>query len=199
MTIPRLILGSTSAYRKALLDQLGIKFCQQAPTTDETPAKSETACHLAARLAAEKARSVGDRQPVGDDWIVIASDQVCHLEGQIYGKPGNFDLAMRQLQQFSGQWVTFSTALTLLSSEGRQSSGIEDYEILFKQLSNRQIESYLHQDQPWDCAGSIKVEKAGITLLNGTKGRDINTLYGLPLMLLTERLLLLGHGILDFK
>lgn len=199
MTIPRLILGSTSAYRKALLDQLGIKFYQQAPTTDETPKKSETASHLATRLAAEKARSVGDQQPAGDGWIVIASDQVCHLDGQIFGKPGSFDLAVRQLQQFSGHWVTFSTALTLLSSEGRQSEGIEDYEILFKPLSHRQIESYLHRDQPWDCAGSIKVEKAGITLLNSTEGRDINTLYGLPLMLLTERMTLLGYEILDFK
>ncbi len=199
MSIPRLVLGSGSPYRKQLLDNLGISFTQMVPDADETPARGEDPHALSLRLGCLKAQSVADMLRDEQGWIAIGSDQVCHHKGLIHGKPGTPARAALQLAAFSGQWVTFSTSLALISSDGRSFSGVESYECCFRELSAKDIDTYLQIDQPFDCAGSIKVEKAGVALLCDTRGRDVNTLYGLPLMLLSEALGSMSYSIFDFK
>ena len=198
MIIPRLILGSTSPYRKKLLASLGVTFNQRQPDTDESPNKGEGPHSLALRLGISKAQSVANQLHKRAHWICIGSDQVCHLERTLYGKPGTAEEAAIQLTAFSGCWVTFSTSLALVTSEGQTFSAVEDYECRFRTLSSNEISSYIQLDQPLDCAGSIKVEQAGVSLLCDARGRDINSLYGLPLMLLSEALKSFSYSIFDF-
>ena len=198
MIIPRLILGSTSPYRKKLLASLGVTFTQMPPDTDERPNPGENAGSLALRLGASKAQSVADQLQNESNWICIGSDQVCHIEHRFYGKPGTAEQAALQLSAFSGRWVTFSTSLALIASDGQTFSAVEDYECRFRTLSSHEIDTYIKLDQPLDCAGSIKVEQAGVSLLCDTRGRDINSLYGLPLMLLSEALGSFSYSIFDF-
>jgi len=198
MIIPRLILGSTSPYRKQLLANLGVTFTQRRPDTDESPNQGEGPSSAALRLGASKAQSVADQLQNEAHWICIGSDQVCHLEGTLYGKPGTAEQAALQLASFSDRWVTFSTSLALIASDGQTFSAVEDYECCFKTLSSDEIDGYIQLDQPLDCAGSIKVERAGVSLLRDTRGRDINSLYGLPLMLLSEALQSFSYSIYDF-
>ncbi|MGV0036342.1 MAG: Maf family protein [Candidatus Azotimanducaceae bacterium WSBS_2022_MAG_OTU7] len=199
MMIPRLILASTSPYRKQLLANLGVTFTQIAPATDESPHEGESPDLLARRLGISKARSVADQLQNEANWICIGSDQVCHLDGTLYGKPGMPEQAALQLAAFSGCWVTFSTSLALLTSDGQQFTAVEDYECRFRTLSADEIDTYVQFDQPLDCAGSIKVEQAGVSLLQDARGRDINSLYGLPLMLLSEALRSFSYSVFDFK
>jgi MAF protein len=137
--------------------------------------------------------------PLTDNYLVIGSDQVCHLDNQAYSKPGNNETAIRHLQAFSGRWVTFSTSLVLLNSSGERKDHVEDFRILFRRLTLAEIEYYVALDQPLDCAGAIKVEKAGVSLLSDTRGRDINSLYGLPLIALCDGFAELGYSIKDFN
>ena len=199
MIIPRLILGSTSPYRKQLLANLGVTFTQRRPDTDESPNQGEAPSSAALRLGASKAQSVADQLQNEAHWICIGSDQVCHLEGTLYGKPGTAEQAALQLASFSDRWVTFSTSLALIASDGQTFSAVEDYECCFKTLSSNEIDTYIQLDQPLDCAGSIKVERAGVSLLRDTRGRDINSLYGLPLMLLSEALHSFSYSVFDFR
>jgi septum formation protein len=199
MVIPCLILGSTSPYRKQLLANLGVTFTQMQPDTDENPNPGEDPGSMALRLGVSKAQSVADRLQNEAHWICIGSDQVCHLDGALYGKPGTSEQAALQLTAFSGRWVTFSTSLALIASDGQTFNAVEDYECHFRILSSDEIDTYIQLDQPLDCAGSIKVEQAGVSLLQDTRGRDINSLYGLPLMLLSEALRSFDHSVLDFR
>ena len=198
MIIPHLILGSTSPYRKKLLTSLGVTFTQMRPDTDESPSKGEDAHSLALRLGVSKAQSVANQLQKEARWICIGSDQVCHLESTLYGKPGTAEEAAIQLSAFSGCWVTFTTSLALIASDGQRFSAVEDYECRFRTLSSNEIATYIQLDQPLDCAGSIKVEQAGVNLLCDARGRDINSLYGLPLMLLSEALKSFSYSIFDF-
>ena len=198
MTTHRLILGSSSSYRQRLLMQLGVRFESISPGIDEAVVPGESPAASALRLGREKAMAV-QRQVDAESALVMGSDQVCHLKGSRYGKPGTRERAIRQLETFSGQQVTFSTSLILLGPGGRCWETIEDYLVQFRTLSSRVIEDYVDLDEPWDCAGAIKVECAGITLLSETRGRDINGLYGLPLMALCDGLLALGYDINDFR
>lgn len=194
----RLILGSTSPHRKKLLESLGVTFTQMQPDTDEAPNKDEDPRSLALRLGRSKAQSVADQLHTEAHWICIGSDQVCHFERKLYGKPRTSEQAALQLTAFSGGWVTFSTSLALITSEGQKFDAVEDFECRFRTLSSSEIKTYIQLDQPLDCAGSIKAEQAGVSLLRDTKGRDINTLYGLPLMLLAEALQSFSYSIFDF-
>jgi len=198
MIIPRLILGSTSSYRKKLLESLGVTFAQMPPDTDERPYAQENPRSLALRLGVSKAQSIADQLQNEANWISIGSDQVCHFGNKFYGKPGTAEQAALQLTAFSGCWVTFSTSLALIASNGQTFSAVEDYECRFRTLSSKEINTYIKLDQPLDCAGSIKVEQAGVSLLCDTRGRDVNALYGLPLMLLTEALHSFSYNIFDF-
>ncbi|WP_444944124.1 Maf family protein [Microbulbifer sp. ZKSA006] len=191
MPLP-LILASSSPYRRSLLQQLGIPFQQDSPHIDETPLAGEDAHALAQRLASEKARALRDRHP---EALIIGSDQVASCRGQILGKPENRERAIKQLLACNGEKVAFHTGLSLLNSaSGEQLSCVETFTVYFRQLSNAQIERYVELEQPYDCAGSFKVEGLGIALFEKLEGKDINTLVGLPLIRLTA---MLNHFAID--
>jgi MAF protein len=181
-TTKKILLASTSAYRRALLEKTRLKFDCAAPNIDETPQVGETPQQLVQRLSYAKAQALASAYP---GYLIIGSDQVCVLDGKITGKPHTFDNAQQQLRQSSGQIVTFYTGLTLLDSDSLQAQTLcEPFEVQFRELSDVEIASYLHHEQPYDCAGSFKCEGAGITLFERLNGRDPNTLIGLPVIAL---------------
>ncbi len=192
-----IILGSTSRYRSELLGRLQIPFVQAAPDCEEIQAPHESPLAMARRLAEAKARSV--TQTAYPQFVVIGSDQVAHVDGIILPKPGDMERATRQLTMSSGRWVTFTTALALVDHEKRCTVAAESYQVRFRSLAPEQIRRYLQRERPFDCAGSLKAESLGVTLLENARGRDITALYGLPLMLLREQLLLHNIDITDFN
>jgi len=182
----QLVLGSTSPFRKALLEKLGIPFDTDKPNTDETRQPGESPSDLALRLAEAKAREVAIRHPAA---LIIGSDQVACVDGEILGKPGNRENAIAQLTAAAGKTVTFHTALCLYSSANEQmQTGVEPFTVHFRNLAPEQIERYVDLEQPFNCAGSFKSEGLGITLFSALEGRDPNSLIGLPLILLVEML-----------
>ncbi|WP_137920242.1 Maf family nucleotide pyrophosphatase [Hydrogenophaga sp. 2FB] len=175
-----LILGSTSRYRHELLSRLGLPFEAVAPQVDETPHPGEAPAALALRLAIEKARNVAQRHPQA---VVIGSDQVADLHGEPLGKPGTHERAVAQLRRMRGQTVVFQTALAVVC----QATGFEQHDIaavrvVFRDLSDDEIEHYLRKEQPYDCAGSAKSEGLGIALLERIDNDDPTALVGLPLI-----------------
>ena len=184
----QIVLGSTSPFRSALLEKLGMPFVTDAPDTDESPLPGEGAEALVQRLAVAKAHSVGARHR---DALVIGSDQVATIDGDVLGKPGNRDNAIAQLRRASGREVAFLTGLCLLNTTtGQQQVDVEPFRVQFRKLSDAQIARYVDHEKPFNCAGSFKSEGYGITLFTAFQGRDPNTLIGLPLMRLVE---MLGH------
>lgn len=184
--MPHLVLASTSPFRKALLAKLGIPFDVDAPDVDESPLDNETPEQLVERLACAKAVKVADKYP---DALVIGSDQVAVVEGQILGKPGDHAKALRQLQQASGKTVTFLTGLCLHNAAtGQNQSEVVPFKVVFRNLAAQQIENYLQAEQPYHCAGSFKSEGLGIALFERLEGEDPNTLIGLPLIRLVRML-----------
>ena len=181
MPIPRpLILGSTSRYRRELLQRLHLPFEVMAPEVDETPLPHESPQALALRLALAKARAVAQRHPQA---VVIGSDQVADLAGEPLGKPGTHARAVAQLQRMRGHTVVFQTALAVVCLE----SGFEQHDLAavrvrFRDLSDAEIERYLRIEQPYDCAGSAKSEGLGIALLDAIDSDDPTALVGLPLI-----------------
>ncbi len=190
-----LFLASSSPYRAQILDRHKICYAKLTHRYIEKSIPEEAPAAKALRLAEGKALSVEiDPQP----YVIIGSDQVAHLDQQVFGKPGTHDKALAQLRLFSGQWVSFTTGICLVTEQGDRRTAAETYEIRFRELSDGQISRYLQLEQPFDCAGSIKVESLGITLLDDARGRDVNCLYGLPVMLLREQLETLGLDLHDF-
>lgn len=178
--MPRLILGSTSRYRRELLQRLRLPFGVVAPEVDETPRAGESPAALSERLALAKARAVAAAHP---EAIVIGSDQVADLNGDPVGKPGNHEGALTQLRAMSGQRVIFHTALAVVSA----STGFErvqrvPVEVRFRRLDEAEIEAYLRAEEPYDCAGSAKSEGLGIALLDAIESNDPTALVGLPLI-----------------
>lgn len=175
-----MILGSTSVYRRALLERLRIPFDVQAPEVDETPLPDETPKDLAIRLALAKAWAVAERFP---ESVVIGSDQVADLHGQALGKPGTHERAVIQLQRMRGQSVIFQTAVAVVcKTSGFTQQALAPVKVVFRQLSDEEIESYLLAEKPYDCAGSAKSEGLGITLLERIDNDDPTALVGLPLI-----------------
>ena len=175
-----LILGSTSRYRRELLQRLQIPFDVAAPDVDETPLPNETPRGLAERLALDKARAVASAFPHA---VVIGADQVADLNGLPLGKPGNHERAVIQLRQMRGQTVIFQTAVAVVCSEsGFQQSSLAAVRVKFRDLSDSEIENYLRAEQPYDCAGSAKSEGLGIALLESIESDDPTALVGLPLI-----------------
>lgn len=183
---PRIILASTSAYRKSLLDRLQIPFETADPGVEESSKPGEDPVEQSLRLAHNKALAVVRKITTSPPYIVIGSDQVAHIGSQVFGKPGCYEEAAKQLAVCSGKWVSFTTAVSLMDQRGLTQQAAECFRIKFRKLETNEIAHYLEIDAPFDCAGSIKAESAGITLLEDTDGRDINTLFGLPLMLVQE-------------
>lgn len=195
--MPPLILASTSRYRQALLQKLGLPFSSIAPDTDETPYSGESAEQLVLRLAQAKAASVAKQFDQG--WV-IGSDQVCAINERILGKPGSHAQAVLQLRMLSGRAATFYTGLCLWDTARQQYQlTMEPFVVHFRTLSDTVIENYLQQEQPYDCAGSFKSEGLGICLFDRFEGRDPNTLIGLPLMALTDMFLAWGVALPQAK
>lgn len=182
----KLVLGSTSPFRKALLEKLGLPFSTAVPDIDESAKPGESPQALVCRLAEEKALAVANDF---SDTLVIGSDQVACIEGEILGKPGNREKAIEQLQRASGKRVTFFTGLCLLNSaSGNRQSLCEPFHVHFRVLEQLQIERYLDAEEPYNCAGSFKSEGLGIALFKRLEGDDPNTLIGLPLIRLVSML-----------
>lgn len=192
-----LILASSSPFRAELLTKLGLAFEIDSPDIDESALLGESPAQLVLRLAQLKARAVSQRHP---DSLIIASDQVAVLEGQVMGKPGHHDAAVAQLMAASGQSVTFLTGLALLNAKTQRIHAIvEPFEVVFRQLTPNQIENYLHKEQPYQCAGSFKSEGLGIVLFQALNGQDPNSLIGLPLIRLIDMLAAEGVDLLDLN
>jgi septum formation protein len=176
----RLILGSTSPYRRELLQRLQIAFSVVSPEVDESPLAGEAPAALARRLALAKARAVAANFP---DAVVIGSDQVADLNGQPLGKPGNHANAVTQLRQMRGQSVVFQTAVAVVCLQsGFEQTDLAAVKVRFRDLTEEEIENYLQAEQPYDCAGSAKSEGLGISLLDAIENDDPTALVGLPLI-----------------
>lgn len=181
-----IILASTSPWRRMLLEKLGMPFECAAPVTDETPQPGESPRHLVLRLAQDKAQSLAQRFP---QHLIIGSDQVCVLEGEITGKPHTEENARAQLRKASGNIVTFYTGLALFNSAtGHLQTECEPFDVHFRHLSDQEIDDYVRKERPLQCAGSFKSEGLGIGLFERLEGRDPNTLVGLPLIALCQML-----------
>jgi septum formation protein len=179
-TYRKLILGSTSPYRRELLERLRIPFEVAAPQVEETALASETPRQLACRLALAKAHAVAAQFPGA---VVIGSDQVADLEGEALGKPGNHARATTQLQQMRGKTVVFQTAVAVVCHEtGFEQLDLAQVKVQFRMLSDAEIEAYLQAETPYDCAGSAKSEGLGIALLASIENDDPTALVGLPLI-----------------
>jgi septum formation protein len=175
-----LVLGSTSRYRRELLARLNVPFGVAAPEVDETPLSGEAPAVLAQRLALAKAQAVARKFPQA---VVIGSDQVADLQGQPLGKPGTHEKAVAQLRMMRRQTVIFQTALAVVCQEtGFVQQDIAQVRVVFRDLSDEEIENYLRIEQPYDCAGSAKSEGLGIALLERIDNDDPTALIGLPLI-----------------
>ena len=189
-----IILASTSPYRRRLLERLHIDFRCLPPETDEEQLAGEAPAEMATRLARAKARSIARLHP---NALVIGSDQVAALDGEIMGKPGSHEAARCQLRASSGRRVTFYTGVTLIAgATGFERFHVEPFSVHFRELSDKNIENYLRLEQPYDCAGSFKCEGLGIALFERLAGNDPTSLEGLPLIALTSLLSEAGVSVL---
>lgn len=186
-----LVLASTSRFRQALLQKLGLTFVTCAPQVDETPRADESAQALVQRLALAKAMAGGKLYPGS---LSIGSDQVAVIEGKIIGKPHTAAKACEQLTQASGKAITFYTGLALYDANTTEAEvTLEPFTVHFRQLTATQIANYVAREQPLSCAGSFMCEGLGIALFERLQGDDPNSLIGLPLIALTR--LLANKGI----
>ena len=187
----KLILASTSPYRRELLGRLGLPFDIANPRVDETPLPGEAPESLALRLAEAKARAVAADHP---DALIIGSDQVATVDGEIYGKPGSHDNAVAQLRTLSGRTVNFFTALCVLDARSGEADvrGVPTL-VGFRELTDDEIENYLRREPAYNCAGSAKSEGLGVALLSSMRGDDPTALVGLPLIALCD--MLRRHGV----
>jgi len=182
----KLILASSSIYRRELLERLQLPFTVASPEIDETPLDGEKPEETAPRLAQAKARKVGTQHPAA---LIIGCDQVATLDGQQLGKPLTHDNAVKQLRLMRGRNVTFHSALCLFNAaSGKMQVKNAIYEVRFRRLTDEQIENYLLKEQPYHCAGSAKSEGLGIALIEWMRGDDPNALIGLPLIELVTML-----------
>ncbi|MDD3354102.1 Maf family nucleotide pyrophosphatase [Zoogloea sp.] len=182
----KLVLASTSAYRRELLKRFDLPFEIARPDLDESPLNGESPRATAERLAVAKARAVASQFP---DALIIGSDQVACMDEQRFGKPGTVERAIAQLQSMSGRTVIFHTALALLNTRtGSHQLENVPTEVRFRTLADDEIVRYVHKERPLDCAGSAKSEGLGITLLDALSGDDPNALVGLPLIALARML-----------
>ena len=189
-----LVLASTSPYRKELLARLGVPFEIASPETDEAPLPGEPPPDTALRLAEAKARAVSQRFPSA---LIIGSDQVAHIGSEVFGKPGNHERAAAQLRRLSGETVDFVTGLCLFdSAAGIARSTSVSTRVTFRQLTEEQIQAYLHREKPYNCAGSAKSEGLGIAVIARMECDDPSALVGLPLIALCDLLEQAGASIL---
>jgi len=190
----KIVLGSTSPFRKALLERLHIEFTCDSPNIDETPLENEAVEDMVVRLAIAKAQAISANH---SDALIIGSDQSAVLDNEKLNKPGNFENAFEQLTRASGKRITFQTGLCLLNTKTNNiQSACIPYTVVFKTLTPTMIENYLHKEEPYNCAGSFKSEALGIALFERFEGDDPNALIGLPLIALVNFLSNEGFSIL---
>ncbi|MBK1650016.1 Maf family protein [Rhabdochromatium marinum] len=186
MTTPTIILASSSQYRRALLDRLGLNYRALAPDVDESAQPGEAPAALTERLAQAKAQAMAEQYP---DSLIIGSDQVVSLDGHMLGKPGGHQAAIAQLERLSGRQACFLTGLCLLNTAtGQMQSHCDAFWVWFRQLSAAKIATYVERERPYDCAGAFKSEGLGIALFTRLQGEDPNSLIGLPLIRLITML-----------
>ena len=191
----KLVLASTSAYRRELLQRFDLPFDVARPDIDETPLPGETPQATAERLAVEKARAVAGQF---EDALIIGSDQVAHMGDTRFGKPGTVERAIAQLQAMSGRTVIFHTALAVLNTRsGHVQLDAVPTQVRFRTLGDDEIVRYVNKERPLDCAGSAKSEGLGITLLDALSGDDPNALVGLPLIALCDLFREVGFPVLQ--
>ncbi|HRC59554.1 hypothetical protein PROAA_600002 [Candidatus Propionivibrio aalborgensis] len=180
----QIVLSSTSLFRRELLARLGLPFETANPNVDETARHGETPETTALRLSEDKARAVARQYP---EALIIGSDQVAYLDGQVFGKPGTHENAARQLQTMRGRTVNFYTGLCLLNAKSGkvQLRGVPTL-VTFRNLTSDEIENYLRKEKPYNCAGSAKSEGLGIAIIAKMEGEDPNALIGLPLIALCD-------------
>lgn len=181
-----LVLASSSPYRKQLLEKLQLPFISISPDIDEAALLQETPQELTRRLAVLKAKAISLQFP---QHLIIGSDEVACIDGQILGKPHEYANAFKQLKASSGKKVTFYTGLALFNSmtEHLQVDTIP-FHVYFRELSDNTIKRYIEIEKPYNCAGSIKAEGLGVCLFRKTEGEDISSLMGLPLIRLVDML-----------
>lgn len=190
-SMPQVILGSTSSFRKQLLKKLHIDFVQLAPEIDETPLKDETPKAMVNRLSLTKAQEIAKTSP---NAIIIASDQTAVFNGLPIGKPHSVKNAIKQLSDFSGHCITFYTGLVVINTATQQTYQTMDItKVYFRSLSENVIRNYIEIEQPLNCAGSFKSEGLGITLFKRIESNDPNALIGLPLIQLTDIFYQMGY------
>ena len=190
----KIVLGSTSPFRKALLERLHIEFTCDSPNIDEAPLENEAVEDMVVRLAIAKAQAISANH---SDALIIGSDQSAVLDNEKLNKPGNFENAFKQLTRASGKRITFQTGLCLLNTRTNNiQSACIPYTVVFKTLTPTMIENYLHKEEPYNCAGSFKSEALGIALFERFEGDDPNALIGLPLIELVNFLGNEGFSIL---
>ena len=197
---PRLILASSSRYRRELLERLRVPFDVVVPALDETPKPGEMPEATALRLAEAKARAVATGLASGEPALVIGSDQVATYDGLQIGKPGSHEKAFAQLQAMRGREVLFHSALCLFDSRSGDAQTLDVITtVRFRSLSDTELESYLRAETPYDVAGSAKSEGLGIALLEAIESDDPTALVGLPLIALTSMLLAAGFPLLGAR
>ena len=184
-----IVLASTSRYRRELLERLGLPFSVDKPDVDETQTRGETPLANCRRLALEKARVVAKRHPTA---VIIGSDQVLDIDGVALSKPGDFATALDQLKRCQGRLIHCFTALCVLSPSREPLIDVVGTEITYRTLPDATLIAYLHREQPYDAAGAVKVETAGITLLQAVTSNDPTAIIGLPLIRLTDFLIEVG-------
>ncbi|MCI5850717.1 MAG: Maf family nucleotide pyrophosphatase [Sutterellaceae bacterium] len=182
---PELILASSSRYRRELLDRLGLPYTAEASDIDETSPEGETPVAACKRLAVEKAKFIAARHPGA---VVIGSDQVADLGGKRLGKPHTRDRAIAQLLEMQGRTTVFYTALAVIDAKGTVRSALSATRVKMRPLSRETIEAYVDREEPFDCAGSAKIEKLGVALMERVDSDDPTSLVGLPLITLTTLL-----------
>jgi septum formation protein len=184
-----IILASTSRYRRELLDRLGLPFSVERPEVNEVQLAGESPLGNCRRLALEKASAVAARHP---DGIIIGSDQVLDLDDEALSKPGDFATALSQLKRCQGRTLHCHTALCVISRDRQPLVDVIDTEITYRSLPDAALVAYLQREAPFDAAGALKVETAGITLLQAVRSDDPTAIIGLPLIRLTDFLRELG-------
>jgi septum formation protein len=188
---PKLVLASTSPYRRQLLERFGIRFTVAAPDVDETPLPGETAIDLTNRLARAKAEVIARRHPSS---VVIGSDQVALFGREVIGKPGNPERCIEQLKMLSGQRLAFHTAVNVIHSDtGSNQSHLDITTVHFRKLAIDEIERYVARERPVNCAGGFKAEALGIALFDRIESQDPTALIGLPLIWLADALRRTGY------
>ncbi len=189
----KLILASSSRYRRELLDRLGLEYDAESPDIDESSRPGETPKDTALRLSEMKARAIWEKHPGS---VVIGSDQVADLNGTKLGKPHTRERAIEQLTAMQGNVVVFYTALCVIDAEGRAEKLLSPTTIRMRSLKRETIEAYVDREEPFDCAGAAKIEKLGIALMASVESDDPTSLIGLPLMKLTTLLANAGVEVL---